>query len=262
MLKIGEKLNSSIPKTLEALKNHDEAYLIDLIRRQEECGADYLDINTALTGEAELADMEWVIDLAKKHSGCGIMIDSPNPEIIRDAVSFAGDRKLFINSITLDGKYETLYDMIREKQASVICLPMTGRGIPETAEQRVANAQRLAERLTAAGIPEEHIYIDALVEAVATAPQAPAVTLETIRLLKEQTSVKAVCGLSNVSFGLPGRVRLNASFLAMCMQAGADALILDPTSVRMQEALYTAEALLGRDEYCLEYINYSRYCAK
>lgn len=262
MLKIGEKLNSSIPKTLEALKSHDEASLVELIRRQEECGADYLDINTALTGENELADMEWVIGLACRHSSCGIMIDSPNPEIIRDAVSFAGDRKIFINSISLDEKYEMLYDLIREKQASVICLPMTGREIPETAELRITNARALAQRLTAAGIPEERIYIDALVEAVATAAEAPSITLKTIRLLKEQTAVKSVCGLSNVSFGLPGRVRLNASFLAMCMQAGADALILDPTSARMQEALYTAEALLGRDEYCLEYINYSRYSAK
>ena len=262
MLKIGEKLNSSIPKTLEALKNHDEAYLIDLIRRQEDCGADYLDINTALTGDAELADMEWVIGLARKHSGCGIMLDSPNPEIIRAAVPFAGDRKIFVNSITLDEKFESLYDLIREKHARVVCLPMTGRQIPETALQRLENAQLLSDKLKAHGVPEENIYVDALTEAVATASRAPSVTLETLRLLKERTSVRTICGLSNVSFGLPGRVRLNVFFLAMCMAAGADALILDPTSVRMQEALCTANALLGRDEYCLEYINYSRYCAK
>ncbi len=262
MLKIGEKLNSSIPKTLEALKNHDEKYLIDLICRQEDAGADYLDINTALTEENELANMKWVIGLAKEHSACGIMLDSPNPAIIKAAIPFVGDRKLFLNSITLEQKYEPLYELIRDTNASVVCLPMTGREIPQAAAQRIENAKQLEKQLTAAGVPAEHIYIDALVEAVATAPDAPSITLETIRLLNTQTNVKSICGLSNVSFGLPGRARLNAAFLAMCMQAGIDALILDPTSIRMQEALYTAEALLGKDDYCLEYINYSRYCAK
>lgn len=259
MLIIGEKLNSSVPRTLEALNAHNAEYLTDVIRLQEACGADYLDINTALTGENEIADMEWLVRLATEHTSCGIMIDSPNPEIIRAAIPFVKDRKLFINSITLDEKYESLYEDIRNSGGSVVCLPIVGRAIPMTAAERVANAKQIVEKLTATGIPKERIYIDVLVEAVATNSQAPSVTIDTIRSIKaELPGVSTVCGLSNISFGLPRRGILNATFLAMCMAAGLDSAILDVTSLKMQETLAAAKALLGEDDYCMDYISFIR----
>lgn len=140
-----------------------------------------------------------------------------------------------------------------------MCLPIVGREIPAQPEGRLKNADLLIEKLTAAGIAADNIYVDVLAEALATEEKAAATTLKTIRLIKEKyPEIQTICGLSNISFGLPKRANLNAAFLAMALVSGLDAAILDCSSPRIQDMLYTAEALLGRDEYCMEYIGYCR----
>ena len=259
MLVIGEKLNSSIPKTLEAFQKRNSDAVIELIKKQERFGANYLDINTALTGEQENDTMRWVVDLVLQHSRCDIMIDSPNIEAIKEVLPYIQGRKLFINSISTDKAYEELLPMIKETGASVVCLPIVGREIPAQPEGRLKNADLLIEKLTAAGIAADNIYVDVLAEALATEEKAAATTLKTIRLIKEKyPEIQTICGLSNISFGLPKRANLNAVFLAMALVSGLDAAILDCSSPRIQDMLYTAEALLGRDEYCMEYIGYCR----
>ncbi|MDD6235882.1 MAG: dihydropteroate synthase [Clostridiales bacterium] len=259
MLIIGEKLNSSIPKTLEAFQNRDTDAVVELIKKQERCGADYLDINTALTEAQENDTMRWAIDLILTHSRCDIMIDSPNIEAIKAALPHVQGRKVFINSISNDTAYEELLPVIKETGASVVCLPIAGREIPAKSEDRLKNAGLLIKKLTSAGIAANHIYIDVLAEALATQEKAAMTTINTIRLVKEKyPEVQTICGLSNISFGLPKRANLNAAFLAMALAGGLDAAILDCSSPRIQEMLYTAEALLGRDEYCMEYIGYCR----
>lgn len=259
MLIIGEKLNSSIPKTLEAFQNRDTDAVVELIKKQEGCGADYLDINTALTGAQENDTMRWAVDLVLTHSRCNIMIDSPNVEAIQEALPYVQGRKVFINSISTDDRYEPLLPVIKETGASVVCLPIAGREIPAKAEERLKNADLLIEKLTAAGIAANNIYIDVLAEALATQENAALTTLHTIRLIKEKyPEIQTICGLSNISFGLPKRAQLNAAFLAMALACGLDAAILDCSSPRIQDMLYAAEALLGRDEYCMEYIGHCR----
>lgn len=259
MLMIGEKLNSSIPKTLGAFQKRDSDAVIELIKKQERFGANYLDINTALTGEQENDTMRWAVDLVLQHSRCDIMIDSPNVEAIKEALPYIQGRKVFINSISTDKAYEALLPMIKETGASVVCLPIAGREIPAQPEGRLKNADLLIEKLTAAGIATDNIYVDVLVEALATEEKAAATTLKTIRLMKEKyPEIQTICGLSNISFGLPNRANLNAAFLAMALVSGLDAAILDCSSPRIQDMLYMAEALLGRDEYCMEYIGYCR----
>ena len=258
MLIIGEKLNSSVPRTLDALRAHDEAYFIHLIRAQEEAGADYIDINTALTEAREVPDMKWGVDLILRHSDCGIMLDSPNPDVIRAVLPAAKERKLFINSISLDQKYEPLYEVIAQSGACTVCLPISGSSIPQTAQERLSNAEKITEKLISAGVPKENIYLDVLVEAAATDIHAPATALDTIRLIKKELGVNTICGLSNVSFGLPKRRALNTAFLAMAMAAGLDSALLDITSAGIREMLAAANALLGKDEYCMDYISFMR----
>ena len=157
MIIIGEKLNSSIPKTLEAIKEEDKEYLLSLITSQENNGADYLDINTAIC-EEELDKMLWLIDLVMEHSQCGIMIDSPSVSVVKEAVKRAAGRKVIINSVTLIERIDELLPLIKETGASVVGLPMDEDGIPDTVEKRVANALRLIEKISAFGIPQK-IYL-------------------------------------------------------------------------------------------------------
>ena len=259
MLIIGEKLNSSIPKTLEALNQNDEAYIIELIKRQADCGADYLDVNTALTGESEVEKMLWVIGLVLEHTSCGIMLDSPNPDVLAQCITKTGGRKVIVNSITLEEKYDALIQTIADHGAGVVCLPLMEKSIPENAPDRLANAEAIIQKLTSANIPHDRIYIDVLAEAIATNEQAGVTALGTIRLLKQNfPAVNTICGLSNVSFGLPGRAVLNHIFLAMAMQNGLSSAIMDNTSLQIRQAIAASNALLGNDEYCLDYISHYR----
>lgn len=256
MLKIGEKLNSSIPKTLAAMKDRDDPALIQLIRDQAKGGAEYLDINTAMLGEAEPKELLRVVGMALKESTCGIMLDSPNIDVLVQVLPHVGNRPVMVNSITLDGRYDALLPLIRDTNAGVVCLPMADGRIPLDPRQRADNAESLADKLTKAGIPAHHIWIDVLAESVATSDRAAQAALESIWLVKERIpEVRTLCGLSNISFGLPQRANLNGMFLAMALSWGLDGAILDVNSAKVRSALLTAEAILGQDEYCLEYID-------
>jgi 5-methyltetrahydrofolate--homocysteine methyltransferase len=132
---------------------------------------------------------------------------------------------------------------------------MDDTGMPETAGQRLAIGARLVEWLTKIGKKEEEIFVDPLVRPVSTGERYGKVVLETISGLKaEFPGVHVVCGLTNVSFGLPLRKNLNQSFLILCMGAGLDAVILDPTDAKQMSLLLAADALLGNDEFGLKYL--------
>lgn len=259
MIIIGEKLNSSIPSTLEAFNNRDEDHIIKLIKSQAASGADYLDINTALTGEHEVDNMLWVIELALENADCGIMIDSPNPDVIIQCMPKGGNRSLIVNSITLEKKYDAMIAVLKENHAGVVCLPINEKSIPETAEERLAHAKEMVEKLHAANISHQNIYMDVLIEAIATNANTAITTLNTVTLMKKHfPKINTICGLSNVSFGLPNRAKLNSAFLTMAMQKGLDSAILDITNKDIKNTFLTSNALLGKDEYCLEYIQHAR----
>ena len=254
MIIIGEKLNSSIPKTLEAIKEEDKEYLLSLITSQENNGADYLDINTAIC-EEELDKMLWLIDLVMEHSQCGIMIDSPSVSVVKEAVKRAAGRKVIINSVTLIERIDELLPLIKETGASVVGLPMDEDGIPDTVEKRVANALRLIEKISAFGIPQENIFIDAITEVLCVNKENAMLAIETIRKVKEiHPEIKMVAGISNISFGVPKRININSAFLTATIVAGLDSAIIDINSTQMRVALSAALAVAGKDKYCLKYI--------
>ncbi len=262
MITIGEKLNSSIPKTLEAISAHDEVYLIEMIRLQAQCGADYLDLNTAVAGN-EAADMEWLIGLVKDHCECGIMIDSQNPEVVRTALPLCTGRPVILNSVTPSPVFEPLFSYLAECGTGVVCMPAGEFGLTQSAEERTKTAQALCENLVLAGVRRENLYVDVMVEALATADQAAVTALATLRAVRARISgVHTVCGLSNISFGLPRRGLLNRAFLAMAMAEGLDSAILDVTSPSIRETLAACKSLLGQDEFCMGYIGFVRETAQ
>lgn len=258
MLIIGEKLNSSIPSALDAMNAGEEAVaaIIDL---QNAAGADYIDINTALMGERELEIMKMSARLVIERTSLGIMLDSPSAGVLAGAAEVCGGRKLILNSVTSDERIDEVAPLAAETGCGVVVLPIdSSDGIPPTADGRLALAERAIEKLTGAGVSEENIYIDAICETLATGDGNARCALDTIRLIKEKTGAKTVCGLSNVSFGLPKRAFINASFMSMAAFCGLDAAIADPCSKELRKAMRAAEAVAGRDEYCMEYIGFIR----
>lgn len=257
MLIISEKLNSSIPSVLEAMEQRNESYLIDLIQKQESAGASYIDINTALLQDKEGELMEYTIGLVKKHSKMNIMIDSPNVPVILDALTWAEGREIIINSVTLTDRIHELIPVLQKNpQIGVVGLPIPQGGIPKTAQERAVCAGELIEILTQNGISQERIYLDVLVEALAVGDENGKVVLDTLRLIKEKyPAVKTTGGFSNISFGLPKRMILNVAFLAMAMCQGLDSAIMDPAPDSMRKSYRAIQALLGNDEYCMDYID-------
>ena len=276
---IGEKLNSSIPKTLAAMNAGDEEELRRLVRVQAEAGADCIDINTALLAPAE---EERLVSLAQlvcseldgldlcdeegEERTVDLMLDSPDPAVLISALgkvkAFCGERKILINSVNDSEKYDALLPAIAEAGAKAVMMPMDGERIPESAEQRLAAAEKTAAKLNAAGIPNENILIDVLVTSLATSEENGAVVLfDTLRALKSSPALKGTkttCGLSNISFGLPRRAVINSAFLSMAAVLGLDSAIVDPSSPALSDAIAASAALLGEDEYCMKYISLAR----
>lgn len=264
MNKVGEKLNSSILRTREAIEKRDEAAIVSLAKKQLDAGADWLDVNTSVFMEGEEAALLWAMNAVQRETGARLMIDSPKPAAI--AAALAADRvgDAIVNSVTLeDDRLNAVLPLVKQYNTGIVALPISPAGVPKTPEERLENVNKLVERLTAEGIAPERIYIDPLVETLSANSGAAAVTLETIRLIHAaHPLVNILCGLSNVSFGLPRRKLLNAAFLTGAILAGANAAILDPMDTAIQEAIASAEALSGRDEYCMDYIRYCRRTAQ
>ncbi len=258
MIIIGEKLNSSIPSSFEAMKSGDDAILA-LIKKQEAAGADYIDINTALFEEKELEMMNKIAKLVCENTSLGVVLDSPNAQVLVEAIKSCTADRIIVNSVTTDERIDELTPVIAEKGCGVVVLPIdTENGIPDTAEGRLLNAKKAIEKLTGAGIGEDLIYVDSICETLATCDTNATVSLKTIELIKKETKANTVCGLSNISFGLPKRQFINSSFLSIAMYLGLDAAIIDASSPELTKARFSAGAVCGRDEYCMEYISFIR----
>ncbi|MGI5965993.1 dihydropteroate synthase [Anaerotruncus rubiinfantis] len=259
MILIGEKLNSSIPAACEAMNARDEASIVALIRRQADAGARFLDVNTAICGEDALDRMLWVIGLIKSHCDCGIMIDTTDEAVMSRAVEAAAGRELILNSATIDERFGWVTALARESGAAVVGLPIDADGMPHSLEDKCGKIDLLVKKLREAGFSDEKIYVDVLVETLATGSESARNTIGAVRHVREHyPDVKTTCGLSNVSFGLPRRALVNAAFLSAAVFTGLSSAIIDPASPAMRDALAAANVVAGLDDYCMEYITYIR----
>lgn len=257
MLIIGERLNSTRKTVREAIKARNAEFIAGEAKKQLEAGAYYIDVNCAMTSGDELADIDWVISVLQGACGAfNICIDSPNHLAIARALKvYNAGGQILINSITADeGRIKSILPLAMKAGAKVVALTMNEKGMPDTAEDRFAIAREIAARTGAMGFEPKNLYFDPLIRPVATEPAQGRAFLDAIPLIKSIPLIKTVCGLSNISYGLPKRSLINAAFLAMALHAGLDAAILDPTDINVSSGLSVSMALLGRDEYCAEYI--------
>ncbi|MDF2985037.1 MAG: dihydropteroate synthase [Eubacterium sp.] len=259
MIIVGEKLNSSIPKMFELMKAKNTEEIKRIAVDQQNAGANFLDINTAIFRDEESDMMEYILGIVLENTDCGIMLDSPSPAVIEKAIKLVSGREIIINSITLQDRINELLPVVKNYKSGVVCLPIDNNGIPKTAESRLENSLKLIELLLEAGIEKSKIYIDVLAEALAVDNEAAKTTIDTIAALrKAQPDVHIICGVSNVSFGLPKRASINAAFLTAAIYAGLDSGIVDITNEQIQSTIFISEMIAGLDEYCMEYLGWFR----
>lgn len=253
-IKIGERINSSRVTIARALENKDEAFIRREAALQKAAGAQMLDVNCAFNTKDEAKDMEWLVGIVQKETNLPLSIDSPNPEATEAGLR-VHKGKAIVNSITLEkGRRDLILPLVKKYKAGIIVLTIDERGMPETAGERADMAKKALDLVKSYDIPGADLYVDPLVRPISSEPKQALEVIKAVRLIKSASDTKLTCGLSNVSFGLPDRSMLNAVFLAMMLSAGLDAAILDPLNKKIDAILKTSAALLGDDEFCLEYI--------
>lgn len=255
MLIIGERINTSRKGVASLVENRDAQSIIEMARVQKEAGADFIDANCGTLLNNEPESLEWLVQTIQERIETPVSLDSPNPTAIKRALAVHRGKAL-INSISLEKeRIDGLLPLIREYRCSVVALAMDDTGIPESVEARHTVVSRLVELLTNAGLTLDDIYVDPLVRPISTGEESGMMVLETIRRVKASfPGIHTVCGLSNISYGLPERKLLNQAFLLLTMEAGLDAAILDPLDQRLMSLVKAGEALLGRDNYCRNYL--------
>ncbi len=259
MLIIGESLNSSIPKTLALFEPFDEEGVRALVRAQKTAGAEVLDINTALCAD-ELSLMRRIASVVKEE-GVVPMFDSPSPEVLQIMIEESQGRA-FINSVTLTERHEILplcaEQIAAGRELFLVALPV-GEELPQNAGDREANIVRLMELFALYGIPAENVWVDVLVEALSVNTESANKVLSAQTFVREKyPAVRTLCGLSNVSFGLPMRAELNRAFLCLLAAKGLSGAILNAAAPSVRRTVAALAALCGEDEYCMNYLTLYR----
>jgi 5-methyltetrahydrofolate--homocysteine methyltransferase len=254
---IGEKINPTGHKRLAtALKERSYDYVRELAERQIHFGAHILDVNVGVPGMDEAVLLPEIVQLVAEQFDVPLCVDSGNPTALAAGLKVAPGKPL-VNSVNgEEAKLAAILPIVKDRQAAVIGLTMDDKGIPNTAEGRLAIAEKIVNRAERLGIPREDILIDTLVLTVGADQTAAVVSLRTIELVREKLNVAVNIGASNVSFGLPDRQTINQAFMAMAIRAGAGCVITDPT--KMGATVLASDLLLGRDPYGKRYLVGSR----
>ncbi len=254
---IGEKINPTGRKKLAAaLSEGNLEYVRQLAENQVAWGAEVLDINVGVPGIDEVAVVKQIVEMIASLVDIPLCLNSANPEVLAAGLAVAPGKPL-VNSVSgEEKKLATILPLVKERGAAVIGLTMDDTGIPKTAEERVAVAEKILERAAKIGIPAEDVVIDPLVLTVGSDSKAALVTLQTVELLRKEFGTNINLGASNVSFGLPERPTVNAAFLTLAIQLGATCSITDP--IKLGQTVKAADLLLGRDDNSMRYLKYFR----
>ena len=255
MIIIGEKLNGSIPSVAKAIAEKDADLIRERARMQAEAGATFLDVCASVEEDVEVETLKWMIDLVQEVTDTPICVDSPSAKSCVAAIPFC-KRPGLINSVSLEGdKIDTIFPVIADTDWECVALLCDNDGIPDSVERRMKIFFGIMEKAKQYGIAPSRLHIDPLVVTLGTDQTALTVFADCCRRIKyEYPEIHITSGLSNISFGLPVRKNINQAFMVLAMNAGMDSAIVDPTNKNMIGMIYATNALLERDEYCLDYI--------
>ena len=257
MIVVGELINASRKAVAEAILNQDAQAIQKLAKDQEAAGADYIDVNAGIFVDEEEDYLKWLVKTVQEVVNIPCCIDSPNPKAIEAALGVhRGNVPAMINSISMESeRYEALMPIIANTDLKVVALCMSDDGMPETTDQRLKIARDLIGGLEQNGVARENIHVDPLVQPISTNHQFGVEFINSVEAIIETfPGVHTMCGLSNISFGLPNRPYLNQTFAVMAIAKGLDGLIINPLDKRMMANMIAAEALAGRDLYCGNYL--------
>lgn len=267
MLIVGERINTSRKIKGEAVieaavVNRDAGYIKDLAVKQFEAGATYIDVNAGTLTSGEPEALEWLTKVVMEAVDAPISFDTPNPAALEMALKVYDPAKgqPMINSITAESeRYKNILPFVLEYKAKIVALAMDDTGIQQDPAKRYGVACELINNLTSAGVPLDDIYVDPLTFPIGTGSDVAVSMFDIIKKVKaEFPGVHIIAGLSNISHGMPVRKLLNQAVTVLAMGKGLDAGIIDPNDKYLMALIYATEALLGTDDFCMNYISKSR----
>ena len=251
---VGERINPTGKKKLqEQLREGSMDMVLDFAEEQESCGAEILDINMGMSGIDEKAMMLKAIEAVGSVTNLPLSLDSSHVDVLEAALRRYPGRAL-INSISYEKvKFESLLPLAKKYGAMFVLLPLSDEGLPKNLEEKIAIIEKIQNRAYELGMHKEDIVVDGLVTTVGANKSAALETLETIRYCKDN-GLATICGLSNISFGLPERSFVNTTFLTMAIQAGLSMAIANPSQELLVSCAYASDLLLNKDGADLRYI--------
>ena len=252
---IGERINPTGKKLYsQELLEGKVAYIRREAMEQVLAGATLLDVNVGAPGINEVSAMERAVFCVCGAASVPLVLDSSSPAALEAGLK-AADGKVLINSVSGEAKsLRNILPLAKKYGAAVIGLALDKKGIPDTAEGRLAIARRIRNAARRLGIPDADIIIDCLTLTVSAEQKRAAETLRAIRMVKQKLGLSTVLGVSNISFGLPQRPLISSAFFAMAIEAGLDAAIINPKDKPMMDAWRSAMVLLNRDQQAAAYI--------
>jgi len=254
---IGEKINGSIPSVARAIAERDAEFIKARAIAQAEAGASFIDCCSSVPESEEVETLKWMIDCIQEVTDLPISVDSPSADVLAEAWKFCKKPGLF-NSVSGEGdKIDKIFPILAENKGwQVIALLSDDTGIPKCAADRLKVFDKIMAKAKEYGVAPSRIHIDPLVEMLCTSENGIETNTTVISTVREQyPSIHITAAVSNISFNLPVRKMINLGFTVLAMNAGLDSAILDPTNRDMMGLIYATEALLGQDDYCMEYIS-------
>ena len=259
MIIVGELINASRKAIGAAIEAQDAAAIQKVAADEHAAGADYIDVNAGIFVGKEAEYLKWLTQSVQAVVDGPCALDSPDPAALEAALAVHKGTAM-INSISLEKeRYEKLLPVVAGTDLKVVALCMSDAGMPETVDDRMAIADKLVNALLQKGVDIDNIYVDPLVQPMSVNNNFGVEFLNAIERIRETfKGVHTMCGLSNISYGLPNRKFLNQTFMSMAIAKGLDGAIVNPLDQRMMANIIAAEALAGRDNYCMKYLKAHR----
>lgn len=251
---VGERINPTGKKKLqEQLREGNLDMVIDFAEKQEEDGASILDINVGMSGIDEKAMMLTVMEEVTSITDLPLCLDTSSAEVM-EAVLRRYPGRALMNSISLEkGKAEVFLPIAKKYGAMFILLPLNPEGLPKNTEEKIGNIEKLYEMAKDMGMTKQDIVVDGLVATVGADPAAALNTLDTIDYCYKN-DFATICGLSNISFGLPQRSNVNTAFLTMAIEKGLSMAIANPSQEMLVNAAFASDLLKKKEGADLRYI--------
>lgn len=253
---IGERINPTGKKKFkEALLNNDIDYILNQAIEQTHAGAEILDVNVGLPGVDEKQMMVKAVKAIQSINEAPLQIDSTIPEVLEAALRVYNGKPI-VNSVNGEQQsIDTVLPLVKKYGAAVVGLTLDENGIPKKAEERFNIAKRILDAALSLGIRKEDVYIDCLTLTASAEQDGVMETLKAVYRVKHELGLKTVLGVSNISFGLPGRELVNHTFLAMALTNGLDLPIINPNNAAMSGTVRAYRVLAGYDRNSVSYID-------